>query len=194
MGERVKQKLGFVVAAVMMVAALAALNVGAPAGAQQQGCEPSGGGNETESPSPSPTESEDPFPPSLPPIIPSESESESASPSPSDTQGQNRKCSSEITINYKGPNREKPERRVFSGKVKSDEDACEGGRKVILKKDRKGKRDLTIDTTVTNQRGSWSIPVTRANGRYYAKTPKEKVPADDGQVTCGADKSPVVKV
>src|SRR5688500_1002270 len=194
MAESIKQKLGFVVAAMMMLAALGALNIGSPAGARSQACEPDGGGGGggTASPSPSPSESEEPFPPSLPPIIPEETES--SSPSPSNTEGEARKCGSEISINYRGPTRKNPERREFAGKVRSAEDACEAGRKVIVKKDRKGKKDRTIGTTITNQRGSWSRPVKRANGKYYAQTPQERVPSDSGRVTCGADKSPTVKV
>ena len=192
MGESIKQKLGFVVAAMMVVAALAALNLGVPAGAQQNGCTTDGGGNGTASPSPSPTESEEPFPPSLPPILPEESES--ASPSPSDTAGESRTCTSDISINYQGPDRRHPERREFSGNVKSGEDACESGRKVFLKKDRRTGRDRTVDTTITNDRGKWRIPVRRANGKYYAKTPQEKVPSQSGGVTCKADRSKAIRV
>ncbi len=194
MAETIKQKLGFVVAAMMVVAGLAVLNVGAPADAQAQECESDGGGggNQTESPSPTPTESEDPFPPTVPPIVPEETET--ATPTPTDTGGAARRCDSEITINYRGPSRERPDRREFRGRVKSAEDACEAGRKVILKKDRRNKRDLIVDTTVTNQRGVWRVPLKRANGKFYAKTPEEKVPSNGGRVTCGADRSPRIRV
>ena len=195
MSEGIKQKFGFVVAAAMVVAALGVLNLGATASSSTE-CTPDGGGGGgggTESPSPSPSESEteEPFPPSLPPILPSESES--ASPSPSDTEGQARRCDSEITINYKGPNKQYPGRREFTGNVRSDEEACEAGRKVALKRHKRGP-DQTVDTTVTNDRGKWRIPVNRANGRYYARTPQEKVASDDGRVTCGADRSKSIRV
>ena len=195
MAESIKQKLGFVVAAIMVVAAVGALNIGTPAGAQANGCEPDGGGgggNQTESPSPSPTESEEPFPPSLPPIIPSESESES--PSPTDSEGQARTCDSKITISYRGPTRNNPERSEFAGKVTSDESACEGGRQVVVKKDRRRGRDLTVETTVTNNRGKWRAPVNRANGKYYAQTPQQRVASDEGRVTCKAAKSRTITV
>ena len=202
MSERIKQKLGFVVAAAMVLAGVAVLNVGAGAStAAATECEPDGGSGGGESPSPSgsaspsPSESEteEPFPPTLPPIVPSESESESPSASPSESEGQARRCESEITINYRGPNRQNPERREFSGRVRSDEDACESGRKVLLKKKRPG-RDKTVDTTVTNDRGTWRVPVRRANGRYYAQTPQERVASDQGRVTCGAARSTTIKV
>jgi hypothetical protein len=182
MPETVKQKLGFLVAAMMMVAALAVLNIGSPAGAQSKPCKSGGGGNQTSSPSPSPTESEEPFPPSLPPIIPEETESES--PSPTESTGGARNCSSEISLKYKG--------NTFSGSVKSQEDECEVGRKVVLKKKKKG-RDRTIETTVTNNKGSYEMPV-KAKGKHYTQTPKEKVAAEDGPVNCGAAKSDTVKV
>ena len=192
MAESIKQKLGFVVAAVMVLAALGALNLGSPADAQAQRCESEGGGGGTASPSPSPSETEEPFPPSLPPIIPEESES--SSPSPTNTEGgQARNCPSEITMSYQGPTRKNPGRRQFVGKVRSEEDACETGRKVLVKKVR-GGRDRTVDSTVTNQRGSWKAPVRRANGRYYAQTPSERVPSDSGRVTCGADRSKTIRV
>ncbi len=194
MSEGIRQKLGFIVAGMMVLAALAVLNIGSTASSATE-CKPDdGGGNGTQSPSPSPSESEteEPFPPSLPPILPSDEES-SSSPSPTDTEGQARRCESEITINYRGPNRERPERREFVGKVRSDEDACEAGRKVTLQKVRSGP-DKRVDTTVTNDRGAWRLPVQRANGKYYAETPQEKVASDDGRVTCGADKSKTIRV
>lgn len=183
MPESVKQKLGFLVAAMMMVAALAVLNIGSPAGAQAKPCKSGGGGgNPTSSPSPSPTESEEPFPPSLPPIIPGEEETESPSPTP--TSGEARNCSSSISLKYKS--------KTFSGAVSSQEKECEVGRKVLLKKKKKGK-DRTIETTVTNNKGSYEMPVTKAKGKYYTQTPKEKVAAEDGPVNCGAAKSDTVK-
>ena len=191
MAESLKQKLGFVVAAIMMVAALGVLNLGTPADAQSKRCGSGGGGNQTSSPSPTPTEDEEPFPPELPPIIPGEDESESPSPTP--TSGQARNCDSGITLNYNGPNRKNPERREFAGRVSSQEDECKVGRKVILKKKKKG-RDRTIEATVTSKKGSYRMPVKRANGVYYAKTPKERVAADDGPVICGAARSNFAKV
>ena len=193
MSESIKQKFGFVVAALMVVAALGVLNIGATARSSTE-CEPHGDPkpNPSGSASPSPTESDDPFPPSLPPILPTDEET-SASPSPSDSEGQARNCGSEITINYKGPNKQYPGRREFTGHVRSDEEACEAGRKVILKKHKSGP-DQRVDTTVTNDNGRWRIPINRANGRYYARTPQEKVASDSGRVTCGADRSKSITV
>ena len=189
MAESLKQKLGFVVAAMMMVAALAVLNLGTPADAQAKRCG-SGGGNQTASPSPTPTEDEDPFPPELPPVVPGEEES----PSPTETTGgKARTCESGISLNYNGPSRKNPERREFAGRVSSKEDKCKVGRKVILKKEKKG-RDRTIEATVTRNKGSFRIPVKRANGVYYAQTPRERIVADGGPVICGAAKSNFVKV
>ena len=182
MAESLKQKLGFIVAAVMMVAALGVLNLGSPAGAQSKPCK-SGGGNGTASPSPSPSESEEPFPP-IPPIFPEESES---SPSPTESSGEPRNCSSKISLKYKTSSKE------FSGKVTSQEDACETGRQVKLKKKKKG-RDRTVDTTVTNGGGSYDMQVARAKGKYYTQTPLQRVPSNDGRVNCGAAKSATIKV
>lgn len=194
MSEGIKQKFGFVVAAAMVVAALGVLNLGATANSSTK-CTPddgSGGGGETESPSPSPSDTEEPFPPTLPPILPTDEET-SASPSPSDSEGQARRCDSEITISYKGPSDRYPRRNEFTGNVRSDEEACEAGRKVVLKRHKRGP-DQKVDTTVTNDRGRWRIPVKRANGRYYARTPQEKVASESGRVTCGAARSKSISV
>src|SRR5687768_16360384 len=110
MAESLKQKLGFLVAIGMMIAALAVLNLGTPAGAQSKPCK-SGGGGGTASPSPTETEEPEPFPPSLPPILPGEEET---SPSPTESSGAARNCSSQITLNYKDSSREDPARREFS--------------------------------------------------------------------------------
>ena len=191
MAESIKQKLGFVVAAMMVAAALAVLNVGSPAGAQQQRCGDGGGGGGgggTPSASPSPTESEEPFPPiTIPPIIPEETES--SSPSPTETSSAARKCSSDISLNYQGPTKKKPSRRSFSGKVTSAEDECEVGRKVTLKKGKK-----TVDTTLTNNKGGFKMPANRADGKYFVETPKENVVDEDGRINCGAAKSKTVTV
>jgi len=196
MAESIKSKLGFVVAAMMMLAALAALNIGSPADAQAQGCEADGGsgggGNQTESPSPTPTESQEPFPP---PILPPEDpESPSPTPTPTETSGGAQRCDSKITISYRNPYRNEGDRPEFVGRVTSDEPACEGGRKVIVKKQRRDRKDLIVDTTVTNRRGKWRVPARRANGKFYAKTPQERVPGDGGRVTCGADRSKTIRV
>lgn len=188
MAEGLKQKLGFVVAAAMMLAALAVLNVGGSADAQAKRCS-TGGGNQ--SPSPSPSESEGgglPIPP-LP--IPPEEE-ESPSPTPSDTDGgPARRCPSQITLNFKGG--DNGARKQFTGEVKSAEDACESGRSVILKKKKPG-RDRTVDTTVTNNKGTYKIPVRKANGKYYSTTPKQNMATNGDRVICEAARSNTVNV
>ena len=187
MAENTRPKLGFVIVAGLMMASLAVLNLGTANSALSTECEPTGsggGGGGTGSPSPSPSDSEEPFPPSfppsLPPIIPGESESPSASPS--ESEGSPRRCDSEITIGYKSGNSE------FAGAVRSDENECESGRRVTLKKKRPGP-DQKVGQTVTNQRGRWEIRVPDAKGRYYAKTPKQSVTSDEGRVVCGGARS-----
>ena len=186
----------------MVLSAVAVLNVGSPALSASTECEPDGGGggggesptpSGSASPSPS-TSSPAPFPPTLPPILPTASSS-SPSPTASDTGGGGaRKCDSEITIKYQRPNLERPGRDKFYGNVRSDEEACEGGRQVIVKRAKAG-RDATFDRTVTNNRGRWTVPGKGAKkGRYYAKTPEERVASDQGRVTCGADRSRSVRV
>ena len=193
MAEGLKQKLGFVVAAMMMIAALGVLNIGGSADAQAKRCK-TGGGNESPSPSPSETEDDGGLPIPIPPIPPGGEEEESASPSPSDSDGgPARRCPSEITLNYKGGNKANPGRKLFTGQVKSAEDACESGRSVILKKKKKG-RDRTVDTTVTNNKGTYKIPAKKANGKYYSKTPKQNMAPGGDRVICLGDRSNTVRV
>ncbi|MGH2807756.1 MAG: hypothetical protein ACRDKT_10835 [Actinomycetota bacterium] len=175
----------------LVAAAIAVLNFGGGAIAQECGRD----GSPSPSPSttsPSPTD-EGPLP-TLPPL-PGEEESESPTPSDSTTstptpgQGQQTiKCDSKITIRFADG------RDRFSGAVRSEENACERGRRVILKKVKRGP-DKTVGRTRTNPRGRWSIKEEGARGRYYAKTPKRNVdPAGAGpRFECGAAKSRTIR-
>ena len=75
----------------------------------------------------------------------------------------------------------------FKGKVKSDNSDCEAGRKVALKRKKKGK-DPTVGNTVSKRSGSWTIKEPNARGRYYAKAAKRTV----GSVTCLVGKSKTI--
>lgn len=187
MAENTRPRFGFVIVAALMAASLAVLNFGTARSALSTECEDTGGGGGggSESPSPSPSESDEPFPPSLPPILPGESES--PSPSPSEDEGSRQRCDSEITIDFRSA------RSEFGGAVKSDENECRSGRRVSLKKKRPGP-DRNAGQTVTNQRGRWEVTVPDAKGSYYAKTPQQNVTTDDGRAVCGAARSNTVKV
>jgi hypothetical protein len=77
---------------------------------------------------------------------------------------------------------------TFKGKVKSPETDCERGRKVTLKKKKKGP-DATAGSSVSRRNGGWSVREPRAKGRYYALVAKQKV----GTTTCGRAESRTIK-
>ncbi len=95
------------------------------------------------------------------------------------------RCESKITIGYNG------NRQRFSGEVRSAKRICERGRRVFLKRDRKGDRDRTVASTVTNSRGKYRIPLPDRNGRrFYAQTPRQTVTTGGGQqIVCKGDRS-----
>lgn len=145
------------------------------------------------SPSPSPTGSASPTAspssrmpdPALTTPTPTGSPSESPiSPPPQST----RKCESRITLSYNG------NRQRFSGEVRSDETACERGRRVVLKRDRRKGRDRRVAATVTNNRGRYQIPLPDRSGRrFYTKAPRQTVrAADREEVVCLGDRSRTV--
>lgn len=144
---------------------------------------PSGSASPTASPSATPTSRQAPEPVmSTHGATPTASPSESPVTSPPEST---RKCESKITLSYNG------NRQRFSGEIRSDESACERGRRVMLKKDRRKGRDRTVATTVTNRRGRYQIPLPDRRGtRFYSKTPRQTVPTRGGQeVVCLGDRS-----
>ena len=97
------------------------------------------------------------------------------------------KCGSRITLSYNG------NRQSFNGSVRSDEEACERGRRVLLKRDRKNGRDRTVATTVTNRRGRYTIPLPDRQGtRFFAKTPRQAVTSGRQEIVCMGDRSRTV--
>jgi hypothetical protein len=68
---------------------------------------------------------------------------------------------SDISINFRNG--------TFFGRVKSDKDFCERGRKVRVFRKRKHRPDALIGTDTTNADGKWSVDKSGAKGRYYAR-------------------------
>ena len=122
-----------------------------------------------------------PAPEGSPTGTPTGSPSESPVTSPPESTT---KCESKITLSYSG------NRQRFSGEVRSDEVACERGRRVLLKRDRKSGRDRTVATTVTNRRGRYAIPLPDRQGRrFYTKTPRQTITSRGQEIVCLADRS-----
>jgi hypothetical protein len=144
------------------------------------GSSPSSTPTSTASPSASPTttSAELPEPAQTTPTgTPSSSPTE---PSPQTT----RRCNSEITLQYAS------NRQRFSGRVKSDDEACRQGRRVQLKRDRKQGQDPTVARTVTNNRGRYQIPLPDRSGRrFYAFTPRQRAVSGGEDVICNSDRS-----
>jgi hypothetical protein len=72
--------------------------------------------------------------------------------------------------------------------VKSPEADCERGRKIALKKKKKG-RDANAGTDVSKRAGSWKVRVQNARGRYYAVAAKSRV----GTTTCKPGQSKAIR-
>jgi hypothetical protein len=103
------------------------------------------------------------------------------------------KYDSKLTISG-DPHVEKPGRTIFHGKVKSPFRKCEGGRRVVLFKQRRGAdRKLGSERTPEQEgidRGTWSIGADVDSG-VYAKVRRDhdRNPSGNGYV-CRADRAP----
>jgi hypothetical protein len=178
----------------LIAAGIAVLNFGGGAIAQECG----GGGSPSPSPSTtSPTPTETGGLPITPPITLPPGGGSSTTPAPTgstSTPGggsgpqETIECDSEITIRFAGRT------DTFKGAVNSDENVCERGRRVILKRVKAGP-DKTVGRTTTNQRGRWNIKERNARGRYYAQTPARTVdpPGAGAEYECGAAKSRTIR-
>ena len=100
--------------------------------------------------------------------------------------GQQITASSQIGLRHSGS----PHR--FTGKVRSDEDACEGpGRNVMIKKVRSGKPNLTVASTTTNGQGQYSVKHNQGGaGRYYAVAQGQTFVDDIDEIRCTRAQSP----
>jgi hypothetical protein len=192
------------VVALAMAAAVILLNTGTiPSSAAAAECGGGGGGGGTPSgtptASPSSTGGGGVNPTSILTNLPGGGGSSSAPPSgtptssPTSGGGGSVDCSSKITIKFDPAGPQEGSKASFFGKVTSDSSTCIKGRNVVVKKD--ARRDKTVGTTVTNRKGVWRVPVRKAEGKYYAKTPARRIVEKDGtEVNCGAAKSKSIKV
>lgn len=156
-----------------------------PSGSASASGSPSGSASASPSASQSPCR----FSPAPPPVCPaspgSPSGSGSPTPSGSSTGGGGETYDSTLTIAY-GNDR-------FSGAVRSD-GKCKPGRKVIVRKIRRGP-DLLVGRDTTNRRGRWSVgEPDAARGRYYAKVLKRVYTLTDTAITCRGDRSKTIRV
>jgi hypothetical protein len=191
--KRTSRAVAIVVAAWMLaVGAAFALATSANDAVAQQGC--TGGGG---SPSPSASDSggggglPTQIPPSIPPLTPNGEDAPQAfDPSkkvPVVAAQQDTSCKSTITIAYKS------RKKAFTGKVGSGEEMCERGRKVQVRKVKRGP-DPLVGRAVTNARGSYTVPHRNPKGKYYAKVAKSTTENDAGEkVTCEAARSQTIR-
>jgi hypothetical protein len=82
-----------------------------------------------------------------------------------------------------------PTTERFHGKVTSTNAECVADRIVKLFKETASGPALQ-GKTHTNTNGAWRIEVMNAHGKYFAKTPQQKVMG----VTCGGDRSKTIDV
>ncbi|MEA2434129.1 MAG: hypothetical protein QOG54_1586 [Actinomycetota bacterium] len=191
--------------ALFSAAAIVLLNTGAvPSSAAAAECgSGGGGGGQTPTPSgsatPTPTSTGGGLPTGLP-TLPGGGGSSSAPPTstpsatPTSGGGGSVDCDSKITIGYDPPGPQEGAKAGFNGKVTSDDNICIKARNVIVKRDT-ARKDKKVGTSVTNKKGLWKLPVQKAAGKYYAKTPARRIVEDDGtEVNCGAAKSKTIRV
>jgi hypothetical protein len=78
----------------------------------------------------------------------------------------------------------------FSGKVKSSNSACVGGRKVFVIRKSNGAK---IGSDVSSNNGNWKVQLQGVpkSGAYFAQTDKKKL---NKKKLCGAAQSPTVQV
>ena len=178
----------------LIAAGIAVLNFGGGAIAQECG----GGGSpgpSPSSPSPTPTDTGGGLPtvPTLPPLPGQTSTTSSPTPTNSTPGGggsqETIECDSNISIRFAART------DTFRGGVTSDENVCERGRRVLLKRVKRGP-DQTVGRTTTNRSGRWSIDKNRVRrGRYYAQTPARTVdpPGPGAKYDCGAARSRTIR-
>jgi hypothetical protein len=179
--------------AVMIVAGILVLNVGASANVTGSGpipqAQPSGSpsGSARPSASPSPEDTCNPGPDPI--CIPEEEESPSgsakpsASPSGSPNPGGGDTHSAKVTIDYNKKN------ESFVGKVDSKA-VCEKARRIDLFEVAPGK-DQNRGHALTNNKGRYRIPFPNANGRFYTKARKF---TPDRNTTCKGATSKTISV
>lgn len=106
-------------------------------------------------------------------------------------EGTNPVCrdhATEVSIRY----RERVE--IFAGGIGSSLEACQRGRRVLLKRVRPG-RDPILGEDITGAYGNWYIPWDARRGRYYAKATKTTAADSSGAtVTCLGDRSTTIRV
>ena len=96
------------------------------------------------------------------------------------------KIDSKVTISAHAP--------AFHGRVKSDNHACETGRKVKLFKRRHGP-DHLLGHDETNHKGRWQVGVNPlSSGAYYAKVTRREEGTAGTIYVCRRDRSRTVHV
>ena len=104
------------------------------------------------------------------------------------TSVQERDEASNISIRYS------KRRNRFRGSVGSAEQECQVGRRVTVKKVRRG-RDAVMGRTLTNDLGNWTLRKKVRRGRFYANVAKKTFVASNGDtVNCLYDRSAWLRV
>jgi len=70
----------------------------------------------------------------------------------------------------------------FEGAVRSSDGSCEQGRKVVVKRAKKGP-DRVVGRDVTDQSGAYRVPAQNPSGRFYA-IPTKKAGGATGAGNC----------
>lgn len=103
------------------------------------------------------------------------------SPSPSPGDGSTGRAASTVTIRYDGVS--------FQGRVSSEHPACVGGRKVLLRRERKSQPPVTEGRDRSSSRGRWKIRKPDADGRYHGRVTRKTISAGGDEIVCRKSRS-----
>lgn len=138
---------------------------------------PSASGSPSRTPSSSPSSAR---PTPTPTPTPTPSPSQTTPPPPSVDRED-----SDISIAYR--------QGSFEGRVSSDRARCESGRKVTLKRVKKGK-DAAAGRDRTNRKGKYGVRERNARGRYYAQVARKQYAGRNNKtIVCKAARSRTIR-
>lgn len=176
----VRQSIVILLSSIVAVGiAVGVLNVRRAAGVAPG---PGGQGCPSPSPSTSPTSSPSGITTILT-VLPTNTQRTTASPTSSPAACPSR-VDSRVSIAYDDRG------RSFNGRVTSQRASCEGSRRVVVKKVRRGA-DSVVGNDVSDRRGKWEVEAARPKGRYYANAKRRLV--TNGTVECKKARSRTIR-
>lgn len=82
----------------------------------------------------------------------------------------------------------------FQGHVRSEKPQCERRRNVVVYKKTPGAANPEVGSDRTNENGYWRVPVSSANGEYYARVLRRVRATGSHKHVCLGDRSRAIEV